>query len=138
MIRKVVNKRDLRNFSSIREDLSYWLDQTPEERVEAVDYLRKQHQEVQKDFRDLFELLNAYKVKYLIVGAYALAFHGAPRYIGDMDIYVKPNPTNAQRIMAALNDFGLGSVELSVTDFEVEDKVVQLGFPPVRVDLVTS
>jgi len=82
--------------------------------------------EVQKDFRDLLELLNAHKVEYLIVDAYALAFHGAPRYTGDMDIYVKPNPTNAQRIMAALNDFGFGSVELSATDFEVEDKVVQL------------
>ena len=94
--------------------------------------------EAQKDFRDLFELLNAHKVEYMIVGAYALAFHGAPRYTGDMDIYVKPNSTNAQRIMAALNDFGFGSVELSVTDFELEDKVVQLGFPPVRVDIVTS
>jgi hypothetical protein len=94
--------------------------------------------EVQKDFRDLLELLNAHKVEYLIVGAYALAFHGAPRYTGDMDIYVRPNPTNAQRIMAALNDFGFGSVELSATDFETEGKVVQLGFPPVRVDIVTS
>ena len=94
--------------------------------------------EVQKDFRDLLKLLNAHKVEYLIVGAYALAFHGAPRYTGDMDIYVKPNPTNAQRIMAALNDFGFGSVELSAADFEAEDKVVQLGFPPVRVDIVTS
>ena len=94
--------------------------------------------EAQKDFRDLLELLNAHKVEYLIVGAYALAFHGAPRYTGDMDIYVKPDPTNAQRIMAALNDFGFGSVELSASDFEVEDKVVQLGFPPVRVDIVTS
>jgi hypothetical protein len=94
--------------------------------------------EVQKDFRDLLELLNAHKVEYIIVDAYALAFHGAPRYTGDMDIYVKPNPTNAQRIMAALNDFGFGSVELSAADFEVEDKVVQLGLPPVRVDIVTS
>jgi hypothetical protein len=94
--------------------------------------------EAQKDFRDLLELLNAHKVEYLIVGAYALAFHGAPRYTGDMDIYVKPNPTNAQCIMAALKDFGFGSVELSATDFEAEDKVVQLGFPPVRVDIVTS
>jgi len=94
--------------------------------------------EAQKDFRDLLELLNAHKVEYMIVDTYALAFHGAPRYTGDMDIYVKPNPTNAQRIMAALNDFGFGSVELSAKDFEVEDKVVQLGFPPVRVDIVTS
>jgi len=94
--------------------------------------------EVQKDFRDLLELLNAHKVEYLIVGAYALAFHGAPRYTGDMDIYVRPNPSNAQRMMAALNDFGFGSAKLSATDFETEDKVVQLGFPPVRVDIVTS
>ena len=94
--------------------------------------------EVQRDFRDLLELLNAHKVEYLIVGAYALAFHGAPRYTGEMDIYVKPGPTNAQRIMAALNDFGFGSAELSAADFEVEDKVVQLGFPPVRIDIVTS
>lgn len=94
--------------------------------------------EVQKDFRDLLELLNAHKVDYLIVGAYALAFHSAPRYTGDMDIYVKPGPTNAQRIMAALNDFGFGSAELSAADFEVEDKVVELGFPPARIDIVTS
>ncbi len=94
--------------------------------------------EVQKDFRDLLELLNAHKVEYLIVGAYALAFHGVPRYTGDMDIYVKPDPGNAQRIMAALKDFGFSSVELSATDFEAEDKVVQLGFPPVRVDIMTS
>ena len=94
--------------------------------------------EVQKDFRNLLKLLNAHKVEYMIVGAYALAFHGVPRYTGDMDIYVKPDPTNAQHIIAALNDFGFGSVELSVADFEVEDRVVQLGFPPVRVDIVTS
>jgi len=94
--------------------------------------------EVQKDFRDLLELLNNHKVDYLIVGAYALAFHGAPRYTGDMDIFVKPDPGNAQRIMTALNDFGFGSAKLSATDFETEDKVVQLGFPPVRVDIVTS
>ena len=94
--------------------------------------------EVQKDFRDLLELLNAHKVDYLIVGAYALAFPGAPRYTGDMDIFLKPDPGNAQRIMAALNDIGFGSAELSATDFETEDRVVQLGLPPVRVDIVTS
>jgi hypothetical protein len=94
--------------------------------------------EVQKDFRDLLKLLNAHKVDYLIVEAYALAFHGAPRYTGDMDLFVNPNPANAQRIMAALNDFGFGSAELSATGFEVEDKIVQLGFPPVMVDIVTS
>ncbi len=94
--------------------------------------------EVQKDFRDLLELLNAHKVEYMIVGAYALAFHGAPRYTGDIDIFVRPDPENAQRVMAALNDFGFGSAGLTAADFEIGDKVVQLGFPPVRVDIVTS
>jgi len=94
--------------------------------------------EVEKDFRDLLELLNAHKVEYMTVGPYALAFHGSPRYTGDMAMYVRPNPSNAQRIMVALNDFGFGSAELSATDFEVKEKVVQLGFPPVRVDIVTS
>ena len=94
--------------------------------------------EVQKDFRDLLGLFNAHKVEYMIVGAYALAFHGAPRYTGDMDIFVKPGSENARRIMAALIDFGFGSVGLTAGDFEVENKVVQLGVAPVRVDLVTS
>lgn len=94
--------------------------------------------EVQTDFRDLLASFNAHKVDYIIVGAYALAFHGAPRYTGDIDIYVKPDPENAQRIMAALDEFGFGSVELSATDFEGPDKVIQLGVPPVRVDMVTS
>ena len=55
-----------------------------------------------------------------------------------MDIYVNPNSTNAARIMIALNDFGFDSAELSATDFEAEDRVVQLGLPPVRIDIVTS
>ena len=93
---------------------------------------------IQPDFRDLLASFNAHKIDYIIVGAYALAFHGAPRYTGDIDIYVRPDPENAQRIMAALDEFGFGSVELSAADFEVPDKVIQLGVPPVRVDMVTS
>lgn len=93
---------------------------------------------IQPDFRDLLASFNAHKIDYIIVGAYALAFYGAPRYTGDIDIYVKPDPENAQRIMAALDEFGFGSVKLSAADFEVPDKVIQLGVPPVRVDMVTS
>jgi hypothetical protein len=94
--------------------------------------------EVQKDFRDLLELFNAHNVDYIIVGAYALGFHGAPRYTGDLDIFVKPDPVNAQRILRALEAFGFGSVGLTGADFESHDKVVQLGLPPVRVDIITS
>ena len=94
--------------------------------------------EVQQDFRDLLELFNKYKVDYIIVGAYALGFHGAPRYTGDLDVFVRANPVNARSIMQALHEFGFGSVGLTAADFEEQGKVVQLGFPPVRVDIITS
>ena len=93
---------------------------------------------VEKDFRDLFALFNEHSVEYVIVGGYALAFHGAPRYTGDIDIYVKPDSDNAQRVMTALTKFGFGSLELSPSDFEKPDMVVQLGVPPVRIDILTS
>ena len=94
--------------------------------------------EVQQDFRDLLALFNAHKVDYIIVGAHALAYHGAPRYTGDMDILVCPDLENAKRILSALDEFGFGSLGLKVEDFTVPDKVVQLGVAPVRLDLVTS
>ena len=94
--------------------------------------------EVQPDFKDLLGLFNVYKVEYMIVGGYALAFHGAPRYTGDIDIYVKPDSQNAELIIKALADFGFSSVGLTVKDFENPDKVIQLGVPPVRVDIITS
>lgn len=72
------------------------------------------------------------------MGAYALAYHGAPRYTGDMDILVRPHPENAQRIVKALEEFGFGSLGLGAEDFTVPDRVIQLGVTPVRIDLVTS
>jgi hypothetical protein len=94
--------------------------------------------DVQQDFRDLLELFNKHKVDYIIGGAYALGFYGAPRYTGDLDVFVRPDPINARNIMQALHELGFGSVGLTAADFEKEGKVVQLGVPPVRVDLITS
>ena len=94
--------------------------------------------EIQKDFREFLALLNAHKVYYIIVGGYALAFHGAPRYTGDIDVFIKPDRSNASHIMKALLDFGFNSLDLSVEDFKKEDNVVQLGMPPVRIDIITS
>ena len=94
--------------------------------------------EPQPDFKELLALFNARHVEYLIVGGYALAFHGAPRFTGDLDIFVKPDAANAQRIMTALEDFGFASIGLNPSDFERPDQVVQLGVPPVRIDLITS
>ncbi len=94
--------------------------------------------ELQPDFKELLALFNAHRVEYLIVGAYALAFHGAPRYTGDIDLLVRPSPGNAKAILAALADFGFASIGLLEADFLQADRVVQLGVPPVRIDLLTS
>ena len=94
--------------------------------------------EIQQDFKELLALFNAHKVEYIIVGAYALAFHGAPRFTGDIDILVRPLPENAKKILSVLEDFGFGSVNLTVDDFQKSDYIVQLGHPPVRVDIVAS
>ena len=94
--------------------------------------------EVQPDFRELLALFNDHRVSYVIVGGYALAFHGAPRFTGDLDIFVKPDHENASHIVTALNAFGFASLGLTAADFEAPDQVIQLGVPPVRVDLITS
>jgi len=94
--------------------------------------------EIQQDFKELLELLNAHNVEYVIVGAYALAFHGVPRFTGDIDILVKPDLDNAKNIIAALKDFGFGSLDLNESDFNEPEKVIQLGVAPVRIDLITS
>jgi hypothetical protein len=94
--------------------------------------------EVQPDYRELLALLNEHGVEYMIVGGYALAYHGAPRYTADLDVFVKPDPENSRRIIEALNAFGFEAAGLTPEDFRAPEKVVQLGVPPVRVDILTS
>jgi hypothetical protein len=94
--------------------------------------------ELQPDFKELLGLFSKHKVECLIVGAYAMAFHGAPRYTGDLDVMLNPTSENAERVLAALEEFGFGSLGLSPEDFIRPGQVVQLGQPPLRVDLLTS
>lgn len=94
--------------------------------------------ETKSDWKELLALLNERRVDYLVVGAFALAFYGAPRYTGDLDLWVKPDPENARRLLAALKDFGFGELELAVEDFARPDQVIQLGVAPGRIDLLTS
>jgi len=94
--------------------------------------------EVQEDYRELLESLNAREVEFIVVGAYALAHHGVPRATGDLDILVRSTEENAGRIVKALKDFGFEFPDLSAGDFREPDRVIQLGVPPVRVDLITS
>lgn len=93
---------------------------------------------VSKDYEELFTCLNAHGVRALIVGAYAVAFHAKPRFTKDIDLLVEPTRENAARLVAALSDFGFGSLGLSADDFAAPGRVVQLGYAPNRIDLLTA
>lgn len=90
------------------------------------------------DFRDFVELFVANDVRFLIVGGYALAAHGVPRYTGDLDAWVWISSENAARILRSLEAFGFTGLGLSEDDFSQPDRVVQLGYPPYRIDILTS
>jgi hypothetical protein len=91
-----------------------------------------------KDSREFIELLNSNEVDYLLVGAYAFAFHALPRYTKDIDILVGTSPVNAEKLHRALVQFGFGNTGLSPSDFTKPDQIVQLGYEPNRIDLLTS
>lgn len=90
------------------------------------------------DFRDFVASLNASGARYLVVGGYAVALHGHPRYTRDIDIWLEATLENARRIVAALEAFGFGSMGVSESDFLVPDRIIQMGLPPNRIDLLTS
>jgi len=94
--------------------------------------------EISNDFKELFELFNKNRVEYVIVGGYALANLGAPRYTGDIDILIHSSDENAQNILDSLNEFGFDSLDLSISDFTQPKQVIQLGYPPSRIDILTS
>lgn len=91
-----------------------------------------------QDFKEFLELLIKYKTEYLIVGGYAVGIHGHPRYTGDLDIWLNPTLENAEKVILCVNDFGFASVGLKVSDFTKEGNIIQLGFPPLRIDLLTE
>ena len=93
---------------------------------------------LERDLREFIELLNAHEVRYLVVGAHAVAFHGRPRYTADIDFFVDSSPENAQRISDTLQEFGLVDIEVCSADFTASDLVIQLGVEPNRVDIMTS
>jgi len=88
------------------------------------------------DFKEFFQLLNANGVRYLIIGGYAVAYHGHPRYTKDIDIWVWVNPENAARVVKTLGDFGFESLGLEAKDFLETDTIIQLGYAPNRIDLI--
>jgi len=90
------------------------------------------------DFVDLLRAFAAADVRYLVVGAYALGFHGRPRATGDLDVWVEASPENAARIMRALATFGAPLNDVSEGDFSREGITYQIGLPPLRIDILTQ
>jgi hypothetical protein len=91
-----------------------------------------------QDFLDLLRAFIAAEVRFLIVGAYALALHGRPRATGDLDVWVEATPQNAERVMRALAAFGAPMNDISVADFSREGVTYQIGVPPGRIDILTE
>ena len=94
--------------------------------------------ELPPDFREFLRFLDAERVEYLLIGGYAVAFHGYPRTTEDMDIWVASNPENSRRIVKALREFGFDLPELNTEMFTQPESIVRMGVPPLRIDLATT
>jgi hypothetical protein len=93
---------------------------------------------IEKDFKEFIELLNCNKVKYLVVGGFAFALHAKARFTKDIDIFVEASEENGLKIMNTLKQFGFGDIGLTGKDFQEPDQIVQLGYSPMRIDIITS
>jgi hypothetical protein len=91
-----------------------------------------------QDFKEFIQLLNENQVKYLVIGGYAVAVHGHPRYTKDIDIWIEISEENAQKLVTALTQFGFESLGLTSEDFQTPNQIIQLGYPPNRIDLITN
>ena len=94
--------------------------------------------QLSSDLREFIHLLNTKSVRYVIVGAWALAFHGRPRYTGDLDIFVACDTENAIKLMEVIEAFGFGGTGIEREDFLQENYVIQLGRVPDRIDILTG
>ncbi len=90
------------------------------------------------DFKEFLKLLNAHQVEYLLIGGYAVSYHGYPRATVDMDIWIAMQPANAERIVTVLKEFGFDLPELSPELFLKEWQIIRLGVPPIRIELATT
>ena len=91
-----------------------------------------------KDLKEFIELLNSRKVKYLVVGGYAVAYHGHPRFTADIDFFIERSISNAVLLEQVVNTFGFSSLGIKAEDFLKPETVIQLGRPPHRIDILTS
>jgi len=94
--------------------------------------------EVSRDYEDLFKTLNAYKIKYLVVGAHAVIYYSEPRYTKDIDIWIPADLNEPQKVYEALKKFGAPLTHISPQDFSDQQMILQIGVPPVRIDILIS
>ncbi|MEO5891077.1 MAG: DUF6036 family nucleotidyltransferase [Ferruginibacter sp.] len=91
-----------------------------------------------QDFEDFIALLNSYHAEYMVVGGYALAFHGKPRHTGDLDIWINISETNATKMEKVMNAFGMSALQLKKQDFMEKGIITQIGYPPLRIDILNE
>jgi hypothetical protein len=127
--------------------LAFWLTRAPEERIAEVERLRGEYSsvfrrddrmDVHTDFADLCNLLNTARVEFLIVGGYAVAFHGAPRFTGDLDVLVRPEIEQIARMLQAVRTFGFPAEDVSPEYILERQKILQLGRIPVQIHIMTA
>ncbi len=129
-------------------DAGFWCSRPASERVAHVRELQACYYSLKgegsrrmllgKDLHDFVSLCLGHGVRFLVVGGYAVAAHGHPRLTRDLDVWVWVDPENAARMVRALGEFGFESLGLTAGDFSEEGRVVQLGYPPNRIDIMTS
>lgn len=90
------------------------------------------------EFKEFLKLLNSHRVEYLLIGGYAVGYHGYPRATGDMDLWVAIRQNNAEKLVVVLKEFGLTSPQLSTDIFLQEDQIIRMGVPPMRIELLTT
>lgn len=93
---------------------------------------------LEKDIIEFIELCNKHNIKYLVIGGYAVSIHGYPRSTKDIDVCIEMSDSNASNMVQVINDFGFGSLKLSKEDFLKKDFITQLGFPPMRIDILND
>ena len=137
---RAVSKKKL---SDSNNDLKYWLSQTAVARLAAVEQLRKQYSllvkmELTHNFHDFIKQLNASGAAYMVAGGFAVALYGYPRYTGDIDIWINATTENATKVLQVLQTFGYSEKEVNLEDLTTPEIIVQLGYPPNRIDLSTG
>ncbi len=93
---------------------------------------------LQKDLKEFIQSLNSNEVEYLIVGAYAVAFHGRPRLTGDIDFFIRRTSENASKVVRAIQQFSNGAIIIDPGELLVPDRMLRIGHEPNRVDILTS